>query len=434
MRKYLLHVLIISFVFFLTPTIQAASDVEQEIEELKQAVKIDPDNAVAHSNLGRAYADLGMHKEAIEAFKQAIRINPEHANAHNNLGLAYVDLGMHKEAIEAFKQAVKINPDDVVAHHNLALARSHLKRQHKQAKQAIIKAVLLEPDNLEFQEIWLDIVWRADPQLDLDQWENLIRQRLSRSYTLMAFSETTRGQYDAAWNAANSAVQIWEDNTDAYLARAIAHESWNVPERVRDLMKAIRGYRKQLRSKMTNDVKRSLAIALIERAQIRLFSLDLEDATSSILKAKDALEELQRVVNNVREAREMYISLPTGLTTEAHARALRCVLFDAVGRKASLVEARKLADMAIKKHPDFSHAFYTHAVILSLQKEYNKAVQSLSKAIGLDPTFGEAFRLRAQAYADLNLFSQALSDIENAITFLPHLASELEELKQNYIR
>ena len=33
MRKYPLHVLIISFVFFLTPTILAASDVEREIEE-----------------------------------------------------------------------------------------------------------------------------------------------------------------------------------------------------------------------------------------------------------------------------------------------------------------------------------------------------------------------------------------------------------------
>ena len=40
MRKYLLiHAIVISFVFFLTPTIQAASDVEREIEELKQAIR-----------------------------------------------------------------------------------------------------------------------------------------------------------------------------------------------------------------------------------------------------------------------------------------------------------------------------------------------------------------------------------------------------------
>ena len=90
MRKYLLiHAIVISFVFFITPTILAASDVEQKIEELKQAIRINPDDADAHANLGAAYADSGIYKESIESCKQAIRINPDHINAHYNLGLAY---------------------------------------------------------------------------------------------------------------------------------------------------------------------------------------------------------------------------------------------------------------------------------------------------------------------------------------------------------
>ena len=103
MRKYLLlHVLIISFVFFLTPTIQAASDVEEEIESYKQAIRINPDYADAHANLGLAYGNLGMYKEAIEACKQAIRIKPDDAKAHFNLGLIYVfnDRG---SALEQYK-------------------------------------------------------------------------------------------------------------------------------------------------------------------------------------------------------------------------------------------------------------------------------------------------------------------------------------------
>jgi tetratricopeptide (TPR) repeat protein len=52
-----------------------------------------------------------MHKEAIEACKQAIRVNPDYAEAHFNLGVVYTDLGMHKEAIEVFKQAISINHD-----------------------------------------------------------------------------------------------------------------------------------------------------------------------------------------------------------------------------------------------------------------------------------------------------------------------------------
>ena len=65
-RKYLLiHAIVISFVFFLTPTILAASDVERKIEELKQAIRINPDDVDVHANLGTAYADSGMYEESV---------------------------------------------------------------------------------------------------------------------------------------------------------------------------------------------------------------------------------------------------------------------------------------------------------------------------------------------------------------------------------
>ena len=54
MRKYLLHVLIISFVFLLTPIVPAASDMG-EIETYKQEVEKNPDDAEAHYILGDAY-------------------------------------------------------------------------------------------------------------------------------------------------------------------------------------------------------------------------------------------------------------------------------------------------------------------------------------------------------------------------------------------
>ncbi len=104
MRKYLLlHALIISFVFFLTPTIQAASDVEEAIEEYKQAIRINPDDATAHINLGVAYVESGMYKEAIEACKQAIRIDPDYADAYVILGAAYVLLNDIDSALEQYK-------------------------------------------------------------------------------------------------------------------------------------------------------------------------------------------------------------------------------------------------------------------------------------------------------------------------------------------
>ena len=53
MMKYLPHILIISFVFLLVPTAQAASyEDKKRIEDAKEEVRKNPDDADAHLNLG----------------------------------------------------------------------------------------------------------------------------------------------------------------------------------------------------------------------------------------------------------------------------------------------------------------------------------------------------------------------------------------------
>jgi len=89
MRKYLLHVLVTSFVFFLTPTTQAASDVEATIDEDKQAAGENSDDATVYFDRGVDYLKSGMYKEAIEVLKVAIERDPEHAMSYYNLGILY---------------------------------------------------------------------------------------------------------------------------------------------------------------------------------------------------------------------------------------------------------------------------------------------------------------------------------------------------------
>ena len=99
MRKYLLHILIISFVFLLAPTVHVAT-CAGEIEDAKEEVRENPDDESAHFNLGYAYYKSGMYKEAIESFRQAIRIDPDDAGAHFNLGDAYLGLNDEDSALE----------------------------------------------------------------------------------------------------------------------------------------------------------------------------------------------------------------------------------------------------------------------------------------------------------------------------------------------
>jgi len=52
-----------------------------------------------------------MYKEAIESFKQAIRINPDDAFAHFNLGLAYFLLNDRDSAMEQYKILKKLDTE-----------------------------------------------------------------------------------------------------------------------------------------------------------------------------------------------------------------------------------------------------------------------------------------------------------------------------------
>jgi Flp pilus assembly protein TadD len=55
---------------------------------LKEAIRLVPNDAGAHTNLGNALKDSGNLPGAIAAYNEAIRREPKHALAYYNLGIA----------------------------------------------------------------------------------------------------------------------------------------------------------------------------------------------------------------------------------------------------------------------------------------------------------------------------------------------------------
>ncbi len=79
MRKYLLHILIISFIFLLAPTAHVAT-YAGELEDAREEVRNNPDDADAHGNLGGAYLQSNDRDSAIDQYKILKKLDTERAN------------------------------------------------------------------------------------------------------------------------------------------------------------------------------------------------------------------------------------------------------------------------------------------------------------------------------------------------------------------
>ena len=84
---------------------------ERAIEDLNEAIRLDPQYANAYGHRGSAYGKLGQYEWAIEDFDEAIRLDPQYAEAYNNRGLAYRNLGQQELADRDFAKAKELEDE-----------------------------------------------------------------------------------------------------------------------------------------------------------------------------------------------------------------------------------------------------------------------------------------------------------------------------------
>ena len=166
-----------------------ALETEKAIEALFQAVKLNPDLAEAHFNLGIAYSLIEKEEEetaitqiettptpkptrkgrknappvrtknsekafdnAVKAYKKIIAKNKLDDAAHFNLGRAHNKLNEDQDAMKALREAVKIKPDDPEYQIEYGAILMKL-AQYEEAVAALKKAVSLDDSNLQAQEL-----------------------------------------------------------------------------------------------------------------------------------------------------------------------------------------------------------------------------------------------------------------------------------------
>ena len=127
---------------------QGHLDYERGISLLQQAVAIIPNNASAHSALGRAYLEDGRETEAFAELAIALLLKPDDSEALTEIGRLHLAAGRVMQAVEALQRAVALDVANVKAVHALGTALIRVGRD-AEGQQRLEESERLEARTIE---------------------------------------------------------------------------------------------------------------------------------------------------------------------------------------------------------------------------------------------------------------------------------------------
>jgi len=132
------------------------------LSSLRQAVEIEPRNALYHNAVGAVLLNIGRHVDAQAEFQKAVELDPTYADAYHNLGSAYAEQAKWDDAIVAYRRALAqtIYNRPEATYNNLGYAYWALDRR-KEAEEAFRAALQLD-SRLVPSHFWLGVLLQRE--------------------------------------------------------------------------------------------------------------------------------------------------------------------------------------------------------------------------------------------------------------------------------
>ncbi|WP_197532324.1 O-linked N-acetylglucosamine transferase family protein [Symmachiella macrocystis] len=142
----------------------AMGRLSDSILSCRRAVELAPHYVAAQFNLARAYQATGETATAEAGYRRTLQVDPRHAESRLNLGNLLFDRGEIQAAIEEFRASVQCNPNFAYAHYNLGNALLEI-GQTDEAIVCLQTTIQLKPDYAEAYNN-LGNAYRSRDQLD----------------------------------------------------------------------------------------------------------------------------------------------------------------------------------------------------------------------------------------------------------------------------
>jgi tetratricopeptide (TPR) repeat protein len=141
----------------------------EAVESYREALTVDPRNAMAHNHLGVSLGQLGRYTEALQHFRQAVGIKESYVDAQFNLGTLLRALGWFADSEQPLRRALKLKPRFTDARISLAATLFNLGRLCE-ARKLLETALEADPRHVEALLTMGDVLAREGRFVEAQSW------------------------------------------------------------------------------------------------------------------------------------------------------------------------------------------------------------------------------------------------------------------------
>lgn len=156
------------------------------LEEIQQALKLEPNGADALLTEAEIYTSMGRHDEAESIYRRATTLRPEYWGGYYEMGAFYFRMQRFQDASAQLEHVLELTPDNAVAHFALGGVLQMLSR-FQEAESHLKKSIELQPTYAAYNNLgvlyynqrrWTDAISATRKALDVNAndwrtWSNL---------------------------------------------------------------------------------------------------------------------------------------------------------------------------------------------------------------------------------------------------------------------
>jgi tetratricopeptide (TPR) repeat protein len=395
------------------------ADGSEVLTEFREAVRLRPDYAQAHNNIGLVFAQSDQDEKAILEFREAIRTAPNYADAHANLGATLMPTDV-EQAVTELEKAVSLAPTSVKAQFNLAQAygASPSRGPAKQIEQ-LRKVITMSPNfaraHLALGKALLQDGKAPEAVNDLQEATRLEPQSGEAHYQLgLALARAGKQQ------EATAEVQKGRELS------AADERNQNATLDITEGKAALdKGELEQAAAKFQHAVKLApqspeaqhyLGVVLEKQG-------DTQGATAAYRKALDLnpgdVSAKQRL-NRLEELPDSPV--PNAKLENSEDDPAKIAEFEGYIRESRFKEVEPLLAEYVQQNPKSSWGWYALGYSQFAQKKVGASIQSLAKSLQLDIKNVEAHKILGRDLMIIGRFDAAQTEFEQGIRYDPQSA------------